>query len=224
LGFGVEPPNPEAGRLRARRFAAGAAHLLQRTRLHLAIDERAGDADPLADVIPQLPRDLDGAVLVVQHMPAGFTRSLAERLDAQSHLPVREAEDGTRVLSNHVYLAPGGHHMRVCLHDGVPSIALDDSPPVWGVRPSADPLFRSVAELFGAAAVGVVLTGMGRDGAAGIRAIHEAGGVGIAQDRDSSVVFGMPQAALAMGGVDRVVGLRAIASTIVEQLRAREAM
>ena len=127
------------------------------------------------------------------------------------------AQHGEGVLAGRVYLAPGGMHMRITAAAG-PTIALDESPAIWGVRPSADPLFRSVAEVFGADAVGVVLTGMGRDGADGLRAMREAGARAIVQDQDSSTIFGMPQAALLAAGADRVAPLRDVAAAIVELL------
>jgi two-component system chemotaxis response regulator CheB len=182
----------------------------------VVVASSTGGPRALSAIVPQLPRGLAAAVLIVQHMPAGFTKSLAQRLDTVSPIRIDEAEDGEPVVHGRVYLAPGGFHMTVRDNGEGPAIALDTSPSVWGVRPAADLLFRSAAALFGASTVAVVLTGMGRDGAEGTRVVREAGGLALIQDRESATIFGMPQAAIQCAGADRVASLQDIGTVIAE--------
>jgi two-component system chemotaxis response regulator CheB len=170
--------------------------------------------------MPHVPRDLPGAVLIVQHMPRGFTRSLAQRLDGMSPMRVAEAEDGEPVVHGRAYVAPGGQHMTVRDGGAGPTIVLDQRPPMWGVRPAADLLFGTAATVFGASTLAVVLTGMGRDGAAGTRAIRDAGGRALIQDRDSAAIFGMPNAALQAAGADCVAPLSDIGRLIGQMMEA----
>lgn len=181
----------------------------------VAIAASTGGPRALSEVIPLLPEGLQPAVLIVQHMPPMFTAALARRLDGLCALDVREAADGDWVMEGTVYLAPGGWHLTVeRVGDGA-RFRLLTTPTVWGVRPAADVLFASVARTFGPASISVVLTGMGRDGADGTRAIHAVGGWTIAQDEDSAVIPSMPRAAAEHA--HEVVPLQDVAAHIVER-------
>ncbi|MGH2470172.1 MAG: protein-glutamate methylesterase/protein-glutamine glutaminase, partial [Chloroflexota bacterium] len=181
----------------------------------VAIGTSTGGPKALNEVIPRLPANLPAAVLVVQHMPAGFTRALAQRLNDISPMAVREAVAGDALQPGVVLVAPGDFHMAV-LPGG--RIGLNQSAPVHNVRPAVDVLFASIAQVCGRDGVGVVLTGMGSDGAEGATAIKRSGGRVIAQDEATSVVFGMPRAVVEAHASDVVAPLPRVADEIVRAL------
>ena len=164
-----------------------------RARCVIGIAASTGGPRALSEILPKLPVGLPSAFLIVQHMPAGFTKSFAERLAVLSELPVAEARDGQVVRAGCAYIAPAGVHMALRpSQDGI-VISLEEGEAVWGVKPAADVLFHSIADHYGPASGGIVLTGMGRDGASGLRAIRDAGGWTAVQDSSSSVIYGMPR-------------------------------
>jgi len=158
--------------------------------------------------------------VITQHMPPGFTRSFAERLDAQCRIRVKEAENGERLVPGHAYIAPGGRHLRVDRSGANYVAVLDDSEPVNRHKPSVEVLFASVAAKVGPNAIGVMLTGMGRDGADAMRTMREAGSYNLAQDEASCIVYGMPREAVVAGAVHESASLEAIAGKLVERLRS----
>lgn len=181
----------------------------------VAIGISTGGPQALAEFLPHLPADFKPGILIVQHMPAGFTELFAKRLNSMCEITVKEAAHGDVLCSGMALLAPGDKHLRVKrTHFGV-SIILSQSPPVNGHRPSATVLFNSVAEEFGENAVGVIMTGMGNDGVDGLKTIKDSGGMTIAQDEETSVIYGMPKVAIEKGYADKVVGLDMMAPYLV---------
>jgi two-component system chemotaxis response regulator CheB len=183
----------------------------------IAIGASTGGTEAIREVLTRLPPDCPG-VLITQHMPPGFTRSFAARMNSVSRIAVSEASDGERVLPGHAYIAPGDRHMRLAKSGSNYIIALDDTEPVNRHRPSVEVLFRSVASVAGRNALGVMLTGMGRDGATGMLEMRNAGSFNIAQDEATCVVFGMPREAIAVGAADEVLPVTAIAERLLQEL------
>ena len=181
------------------------------------IGASTGGTEATREVLERLPADAP-AVLVTQHMPPGFTRSYADRLNRTARIGVKEAENGERILPGHAYIAPGGLHLEVARSGANYMARVFEGAPVLRHRPSVDVLFRSAARVVGRNAIGVMLTGMGDDGAAAMRELHDAGAWTIAQDEATCVVFGMPKEAIAAGAVDDVLPLGAIAQRLVERL------
>jgi two-component system, chemotaxis family, protein-glutamate methylesterase/glutaminase len=181
----------------------------------VVIGASTGGPAALQAVVSGLPAAFPAAVVIVQHIPRGFSRSLAERLDARSAIPVREARHGDAVEPGQVLLAPAGIHTRIVRAGSGIEVALEEEPSEALHRPSVDVLMLSAADVYGARALGVVLTGMGSDGTEGLRAIRERGGLTLAESAETCVIFGMPKAAIDAGVIERTLPLDRIAGEIL---------
>jgi len=185
----------------------------------IIIGASTGGTEAIRQVLEPLPANAP-AILITQHMPGGFTRSFAERLDRLCRIEVKEAEDGERVLPGHAYIAPGDRHLKLARSGANYVVKLDDGEPVNRHRPSVDVLFHSAAVNAGRNAVGALLTGMGRDGAAGLLEMRQAGAHTLAQSEETCVVYGMPREAVALGAAADVVDLDQVASRIMQLVAA----
>ncbi|MEF9996349.1 MAG: chemotaxis response regulator protein-glutamate methylesterase [Burkholderiaceae bacterium] len=206
---------PAASAERARPASFGRVS----TEKLIAIGSSTGGTEAVREVLTRLPADAP-AVLITQHMPPGFTASFAARLNGLCRMTVKEAVAGERVLPGHAYIAPGGRHMRLTRSGASYMIEIDDADPVNRHRPSVEVLFNSVAKHAGRNALGVMLTGMGKDGAAAMLTMRQAGAHNVAQDEASCIVFGMPKEAIALGAVDAVLPVTRIAEHILEHFQS----
>jgi len=205
------PPEPEpelearSSPMSSRRMSLAGPHRL------IVVASSTGGPQALLRVVPFLKLAGRAALVLVQHMPDGFTAALAEQLSEAARFSIREAQAGDLAAAGTALLAPGGSHL---LLDRTGRVQLRLDPPVHGVRPAADPTLVSAAQCFGARTIGVVLTGMGRDGAKGLAAVKASGGTTLAQDKATSLVYGMPKAAVELGVIDTVSPLDRIAAVI----------
>jgi two-component system chemotaxis response regulator CheB len=209
---------PRAPRAAGARAVVGAA-MQATTDQIIAIGASTGGTNALAEVLEALPATSPG-IAIVQHMPPGFTRSFAERLARTCRVQVKEAEDGDTLTPGRCVLAPGDRHMLVRRKGATYVVELRDGPRVGLHKPAVNVLFKSVAQCAGKNAIGVILTGMGRDGADGMKEMHDAGAHCIAQDEATCVVFGMPKEAIALGAIDAVLPLPQIAASVCAQAAA----
>jgi len=212
----------EPGAVASARPAVSSATLLGKlsTEKLIAIGASTGGTEAIKEVLTNLPADAP-AIVITQHMPPGFTTSFAARLDSLCQITVKEASNGERLLPGHAYIAPGGKQFAIS-RSGANYVAVVDeqAPPVNRHKPSVEVLFKSVAQFAGRNATGVMLTGMGADGAAAMREMKDAGSYNYVQDEASCIVFGMPREAIAHGAADEVLPLTQIAPALLTKLRA----
>lgn len=184
----------------------------------VVIASSTGGPRALTTLVSSLPKGFPAPILIVQHMPVGFTESFAKRLDQLGTVPVKEAAEGDKVVPGLALLAPGGRHMEVSSNG---AIKFHDQPTLHGVRPAADYLFKSAVQAYGSRCLGVVLTGMGRDGASGALDIKRAGGLVLGESEESAVIYGMPKAAFEIGAVQEQFPIEQMAAAMVSCLARR---
>lgn len=212
----VEPAskNGDSGLQEVRAAVNAAAKSAGKFPIVVLASSTGGPAT-LMNFMPYFPKDFPGAVILVQHMPGNFTAQFSKQLAEISKIKVKEAEAGEIIVPGQLYVCPGSHHLRV---SPTGRISLDDGPRIGGYRPCADLTFESTAEYAGPMTIGVILTGMGNDGAKGVQEIRAAGGHVIAQDESTAVIFGMPQEAIKTGAVDQVLPMEAIYHAIEKRV------
>lgn len=193
------------------------AHLIPVTERIIVVGASTGGTDAIGEFLAGIPVNAPG-ILIAQHMPEMFTKSFAERLDGLCKITVSEAEDGQRILPGHAYIAPGHSHLLLKRKGTYYVTELSQIPPVNRHRPSVEVLFLSAAQQGGKNVIGVMLTGMGKDGATAMLEMHQAGAYNFAQDQKSSVVFGMPREAIAIGAVDEIVPIKVMAQRVLAHL------
>ncbi|UOB06220.1 chemotaxis response regulator protein-glutamate methylesterase [[Acidovorax] ebreus] len=212
--------HPDAGAATAPAPAPAASALLGRvsTEKVICIGASTGGTEAIREVLIHMPAD-SPAIVITQHMPPGFTTSFAARLNSLCQITVKEAVNGERILPGHVYIAPGGRQFYLARSGANYVAVVDDSPPVNRHKPSVEVLFKSAAAVVGRNAYGIMLTGMGGDGAAAMREMRDAGSYNYVQDEASCIVFGMPREAIAHGAADEVLPLSQIAQALIARLR-----
>lgn len=184
----------------------------------IVIASSTGGPKALYEIITKLPKEIGVPIFIVQHMPAKMTGIFSERLNSNSNIKVIEAYENAIIENNVAYIAPGGYHMEI---GNDIRIHLNEEPSIWGVRPAADKLFFSATNVYKNKLLGIVLTGMGRDGSKGISEIKAKGGLTISEDKSTCVIYGMPKAAFETGKVDKVLPLTSIAKEITEIVNGR---
>jgi two-component system chemotaxis response regulator CheB len=192
--------------------------IIQKNEIMVIIATSTGGPRALTEVIPKIHRDLPASYLVIQHMSEGFTKTLADRLNASSHIQVKEAAQGEVIKAGTAYLAPGDFHMEIAKSGGEYTIDLNQKPSRLGVRPCADFTFFSAAKIFEGRIIAVILTGMGKDGTAGAEMVRLKKGRVIVQDKETSVIYGMPKSVVDKGYADRVLPITSIPDAIADEI------